>query len=84
MRLSCKILGYWEFQTRDSEFQEIRVYEDGWLRWLRQREQVRNAWKELGISMQKAGEAMQKGIMALSQYGITISQIWQKNPDLTE
>ena len=32
--LDEKMRIYWEFQTRDAEFQEIRIYEDGWLRWL--------------------------------------------------
>ena len=27
--LSDELLWQWEFQTRDAEFQEIRVYEDG-------------------------------------------------------
>ena len=36
-----RYLWQWEFATRDAEFQEVRIYEDGWFRWY-----MRPVWKD--------------------------------------
>ena len=43
--LEGKLRIYQEFQSRDAEFQEIRIFEDGWIKWNEYQQWEEWSWK---------------------------------------